>query len=268
MPVMGAPDLTEAAIADVLAQTVPVKLLIIGQNLPRDFRSRLEAIAEQDSRIYGWWHEPALPSLSATWNRALQFVWACGGEEAWVLNNDTRTNPCTVQVLSAVRAAQDALFITAVGVTKEQYESTDYTYALSAPYAEHGGPDFSCFLISREGHEKYPFDEGFVPSHCEDCCNHREYMLGGDGHRIFSINLPYYHVGGGANTLKSMTPEARQQHEAKISAISRKHYEDCWGGPVNHERYTIKGDASTAQDGVTNPELQRAIQEAEHVPTH
>ena len=44
MPILGAPDLTEAAIADCLAQSVPCRLLLINQGVDDAFRARLESI--------------------------------------------------------------------------------------------------------------------------------------------------------------------------------------------------------------------------------
>lgn len=257
MPAMRNPEMTEAAVGDLLAQSVPVQVLLVLQGVDLPFRDRFLAIAEQEPRLWVWSHDPPLPSLSATWNRALQCVWEVGGTEALVVNNDVRLLPCTIQGLQDTLHATEALFISAVGVRAEQYQAAQQARGVQINAGHRGGPDFSCFLISKAGHEKYPFDEGFIPAFCEDLDTHRRYMLGGDGDKIFSINLPYLHLNGGSNTLKSMTPEQRQRHEARIGQ-SRKHYVASWGGPVNQERYTIKGDASTDQDGVTTPELQAA----------
>lgn len=259
MPVLGAPEWTEAAINDVLAQTSPTRLLIVNQGIETEFRERLERIAEQyPDRVFVWSHVPSLPSLAATWNRALHLVWETGGTEALVVNNDVRLHKYTYYLLSWYRQRTDALFVTAVGVTAEQFNpDLDYAYEENdKSLHSRGGPDFSCFLISKEGHEKYPFDENFSPAYCEDLDLHRRYMLGGDGEKIFSINLPYLHYGSG--TLKSMTPEQKSSLERRIGQ-SRAYYEKKWGGSVNHERFTIPFDAETDQDGVTTPELQRAI---------
>lgn len=265
MPVLGAPELTEAAIADCLAQTVQAKLLIINQGVDREFRRRLEAIAEEYAdRILLWSHDPCLPSLSATWNTALRFVWTCGGEEALVVNNDVRLSPSTYEYLRLVAHQTMALFVSAVGVTAVQFQETEMPsgaqFVELAQTGAIGGPDFSCFLITEACHWKYPFDEGFVPAYCEDLDLHRRMMLGGDGERIFSINLPFHHVGGGSGTLKSFSAEQRAAHEARIGQ-SRAHYARKWGGPVNQETYTIPFDARTAQTGVTTPELQAKLRE-------
>lgn len=268
MPVVSNIEYTRAAIADCLAQSIPTRLLIINQGCPNEMRQEFERMAEQEpERIFVWSMMPPLPSLSASWNRALDFVWAVGGTEALVVNNDARVEAGTLACLKRVLQMEQALFVSAVGVTAEDYAARsldiyDEYYWSSAfhdgPMYSKGGPDFSCFLISRECHARFRFDESFIPCYGEDCSYHRELMLAGEGSRIFSINLPYLHFASG--TLKSLSPDHRTALERQINSVSRAHYARSWGGPVNHERYTIKGDPSSAQDGVTNPELQASVQ--------
>lgn len=272
MPIAGAPELTPAAIADCLDQSVPTRLLLLCQGLDRPFRESLERIAEADpARIFCCFFDPPLPSLSAVWNHGLQFVWRVGGEVALVVNNDVRLGRQTVACLVRAQHQMDALFVSAVGVAQENW-FPELHEQLAAHWLDEytpeqvgkGGPDFSCFLLSKEGHTKYPFDESFIPAYGEDCDNHRRYMLGGDGDRIFSINLPYLHYASG--TLKAMTPERRQQVEHQINTVSRAHYAKKWGGPVNAETYLRPFDPSSAVlDGsAATPFLQRAIQEVIH----
>ena len=268
MPVMGGRELTDAALSDCLNQSIPTRVLLIGQGIHGEWRQHLMQVAEEsDSRLLCFWHDPPLPSLSASWNRALRFVWSTGAEEALVVNNDTQLARDTVYHLRHAQVLTGGLFVSAVGVTGEQFRAAcdvhGYVQTSQISTADRGGPDFSCFLITKEGHEKYPFDENFIPAYGEDCSCHREYMLGGDGDRIFSINLPFHHVDHGSGTLKSMTPEARAKHERKIGG-SREYYKRKWGpGGINHETFTIPFDPTSAQEGVTNPELQRLIQARE-----
>lgn len=171
MPVLGARDYTLAAIADCLRQSVPTRLLVINQGVDDDFRDELERTAEaQPDRVFLWSHVPALPSLAATWNRALDFVWAAGGTEALVVNNDVRLHARTVEVLARYCAAEDALFVSAVGVTEDQFNPHEETGIPSQPdgsrLTERGGPDFSCFLITRDCHRRFRFDEAFIPAYC------------------------------------------------------------------------------------------------------
>src|SRR5262245_55206726 len=101
MPVLAHPAYTEAAIADGLGQTLAAHLLVVNQGVETSFRQRLERIAEEHPRVHLWSHQPPLPSLAATWNRALQFCWAAGAEEALVVNNDVRLAPNTYELLRA-----------------------------------------------------------------------------------------------------------------------------------------------------------------------
>ena len=262
LPFVNGRDMLMAAIADVLGQSVPTRILVIGQGCDSDLRRELERVSEDDpTRVFCWFFSPALPSLAQVWNDALSFAWTTGGTEALVVNSDVRLHRRTLEVLRLYMTDEKALFVSAVGVTAEQFNPDEPTGIPSqldgSRLTSRGGPDFSCFLISKECHDKYRFDQGHIPAYGEDCSYHRSMMLGGDGHRIFSINLPYLHYASG--TLKTMDPDRRQQIESQINNISRKYYEWCWGGPVNHERFTIKGDPASAQDGVTNPDLQRAI---------
>ena len=245
MPVLAGPEMTEAAISDVLAQSVPTRLLIINQGVDDAFRDHLERLAEQDERILCWHHMPPLPSLSASWNLALDLVWQSGGEVAFVVNNDVRLHPQTVSVLRQVLQRQQALFVSAVGVTAEQFAQA----AAWAPETilvdgdlNKGGPDFSCFLISKACHERFRFDEGFIPAHTEDLDLHRRLMLAGEGQRIFSVNMPYLHYA--AQTLKLVDPKTRARIEYETATIARAHYARKWGGPVNAETFWYPFDAA------------------------
>jgi len=270
MPVLAGPEMTVAAISDLLAQTIPLRILVVNQGVDDAFRARLEAIAEEHPQVLVWSHQPALPSLSATWNRALDAAWQAGAKEAFVVNNDVRLHSYTVGTLARVLHATAAFFVSAVGVREPQFDPTlseaDLLKGLHPDYAplsigertqfQKGGPDFSCFLIFREAHEKYRFDEGFIPAFCEDLDMHRRYMLGGDGDKIFSINLPYLHLA--SQTLKQVDSKHRERLERQIQSGSRAHYEKKWGGGVNAETYLKPFDPASAVEGIyaTTPYLQ------------
>jgi GT2 family glycosyltransferase len=270
MPVLGARDYTVTAIADLLAQTLPVKILVVNQGVDDDFRDELERIAEaHPERVFVWHHVPPLPSLAATWNRALDFVWAVGGEVALVVNNDVRVPRQLVEILAKVQRRTDALFVSAVGVREPDYqpariytadEIARLTWAddegCGYPVAP-GGPDFSCFLIAFACHDNYRFDEGFVPAYCEDLDYHRRVLLAGAGHRIFSVNIPYLHYASG--TLKAMDPARKAAIEAAITRGSRARYQAKWGGPVNQETLVHPFGAVATADDVTTPTLQARL---------
>lgn len=269
VPYLGVWEMTKAAIEDFLAQSglpEPPQVLAIDTGSSREVRAEMEAWMEREPRLHAWFHRPGLPSLSATWNLGLRFVWEQGGEVALVVNNDVRLHPQTyVTLVSALHEYRKPLFVSAVGRREADMYWENY-FAQPAPPWLHeslGGPDFSCFLLTKEGHDRYPFDEGIRPAYTEDCDCHRRYMLGGDGERIFSVNLPYLHYG---SATVNADPAQRQRWAERLKQ-SRAYYQQKWGGDVNAERYTIPFDASTDQDGVTNPELQARILHAPSTST-
>ena len=267
VPVVAGLDMTEAAIADLLAQSVQTRILIVNQAVDDGFREHLEKLSEEyPDRVFVWSHEPTLPSLAATWNCALKFVWGTGGDVAFVVNNDVRLRPDTVEWLQKILTLTNALFVSAVGVTKEQFDPSEGLIFPDDPDADQpklskGGPDFSCFLISKECHMRFRFDENFIPAFCEDLDYHRRLMLAGEGKRIFSVNLPYLHLA--SQTLKQVDPLQRERIEASINANSRRYYKRKWGGPVNQETFFSPFDEgvqiSTAgmPNPPTTPDLQK-----------
>lgn len=273
MPVLAGPEVTEAAISDCLAQSVPTRLLVVNQGVDDAFRERLERIAEVEAgRVFVWSHVPPLPSLSATWNRALKFVWGtCSGtrEVEWtalVVNNDVRLHSETIQRLQRILARERALFVSCVGVTAEQFDPSitysDYDFwdahsdepSRAGQLLRKGGPDFSCFLISYECHDRFQFDEGFIPAFCEDLDYHRRLMLAGEGGRIFSVNLPYLHLA--SQTLKALEGKEAERIRREIETVSRTYYAEKWGGAVNEEIYLKPFWKFSARGDVTTPEMQ------------
>ena len=259
MPVLDNLDQSIQAIWDCLAQDVPTRVLVIDQGSSDTTRNRLRLMADEQPRVLLWSHEPCLPSLSASWNRALDFVWCQGEDSALVVNNDVRLDPCTVRVLVRTLVQDHALFVTATGCDQTgwdlAHDGWDARVLTESNLAQRGGPDFSCFLISRECHERFPFDERYVPCYCEDIDVHRQIMLAGMRTRIFSINLPFLHYASG--TIKAMTPERRIALESRIGQ-SRRYFAAQWGGGCNEETYLRKGDPTSAvsDSTATTPWLQ------------
>src|SRR5262245_41997021 len=252
MPVMAHPVYTEAAISDCLAQW-DANVLVVNQGVDDDFRGHLEQIAEDQPRLFLWSHQPPLPSLAATWNRALAFTWTCGAEATLVVNNDVRLAPNTLSLLWDEFELRDARLVTGVGVGPKQFEPGQLVLSDGSK----GGPDFSCFLISRLCHQRYPFDEHFVPAYCEDVDLHRSMLLAGQGDRIYSINVPFLHYG--SVTLKTVDEKTRTRIERQTAAVARSYYAQKWGGPVNQERYRKPFSEASADDHCTTPELQAEV---------
>jgi len=247
---------TRQAIEDALAQSVKPHVLAIDNGSGREARREIDQLAleEPEGRLLVWHHDPPLPSLSATWNRALRAAWEMGLEQAMVCNNDVRLHPDTLACLKTALLAESALFVSAIGVTWEQWEGWDG----ACDYGSKGGPDFSCYLVSKECHERFPFDEEFVPCYAEDLSQRRMVLLAGEGHRQFSINLPFWHRDGGSGTIKSWDPERRAQFNRAVEAGSRAYYQRLWGGRENQECWNFPFNRQPTPEGVctTTPDLE------------
>jgi len=267
MPVLDCPEFTFPALDDCLAQEgVDPHVLVINQASVTPVRDALEAYAaHHHPKVRVVTHDPPLPSLAASWNRGLEAIWTMGATEALVVNNDVRLHKDTYQMLLWVRAHEAAYFVSGVGVRPEQFDAdADYT---KLPLGEpgtvddegaqrigRGGPDFSCFLLSREGHQKYPFDENFQPAYCEDLDLHRRMLLAGDGGRIFGVNLPFLHYG--SRTI-NRSPETARAFATRYEQ-SMAYYVEKWGGRCNAETYRRPFDPSSVEEGITTPALQHA----------
>lgn len=261
------PDETLQALEDLMNQSVEPYVLGIDNGSSAETWAKVRRWAKDHDRLWLWRHNPSLPSLAATWNYALDFVWSQGAEEAMVVNHDVRVHRLTYELLSTTLAGGSAMFVSAVGVLPEQFDPEEIFLTGASPRLPlalidptKGGPDFSCYLISKACHEKYRFDENFVPAYCEDLDFHRRLLLGGDGKNIFSINVPFAHYASGV--LKGMSPEKRETLERRISEGSRDYYEKKWGGPVNQEtgwgmEVDIYEEDRKAIGQPTTPNLQR-----------
>ncbi len=238
MPYVNNPDLTQRALDSALAQEGAPSVLLIANGTP-------PLLTPLDPRVRTWAFSPGLP-LAAVWNRALQFVWETGETEALVVNNDVILPPALLTRLSRVRARTEAWFVTACNVGADYRHDapipesglfdchSDDPLRAGAYISTRGGPDFSCFLIHRDGHRWFQFDTGFAPAYHEDNDYHRRLQLAGFGDRIFSVPVPYFHEGSG--TLKS-DPALQARWEAKFQR-SQDHYRRKWGGLPGHETLT------------------------------
>lgn len=259
MPFIDCWDYTWKAALDVLEQDPRPSLLLIDNGSTRETRLKAEEFCKDGItpgvNLLLWRHAPPLPSLAATWNRALDFVWEAGGEHALVVNNDVRLHQHTYSMLHWAQAKTGALFITGVGVREEEFDSHEDYNKLPMGSGDwnsdelvfsKGGPDFSCFLISRACHERYRFDENFVPCYHEDNDYHRRMILGGDGDKIFSINVPFLHFG-------SVTINRDEKTKAEWGAKFEKcqaYYLKKWGGMPGHELFEVPFGAAPAEDQV------------------
>lgn len=248
VPYVDLPEMTSQAIDDILAQEgVRTEVLLISNGSSSDTRKQIESRARSwGSRVHTWFHHPPLLTLNATWNAALDFVWAAGGEVAWVVNNDVRLHPSTAKNLLEVFGTHESkpFFVTAVGVRPALPEPYEFSLSMR------GGPDFSCYLIGKECHQKYRLDESFTYYGDNDL--HRQIMLGGDAARIFSVNVPYLHLGS------QTIARSNEQQQARLRATAEVHraeYIRKWGGAPAEEKFRVPY-SGVEEAEITNPELQ------------
>lgn len=285
MPFINNAGLTVDAAQDVLDQSVRTTLLLV-DNGSSD-RTAFNVVQEWAltknvrDRVLMWSYPTGFPSLAGIWNRALQFAWSAGADRAWVVNNDVRLHPRTLEVLSGVMDYGTAWFVTANSVRSDGWALfqkqlrevndigaaavDDYILSIIGDPPRHSGPDFSCFLISRECHKWFQFDERFAPAYHEDNDYHRRLELAGLGDRIFGVNFPFLHFGSG--TVNAMEPAARTRFHDKFHAC-QQYYVEKWGGLPHHETYLHPFNAAggrtlllgqgrpgvTLEDGVDRPD--------------
>jgi len=119
MPWIDNVAMTLQAVEDLLAQTVPVRVLLINQGSSEESRRAVDLYIERrgDFRVLCCHYLPALPSLSAAWNTGLSMMWSLGHNWALVVNNDARLAPVTYEaLLEGKRAPERPLFVSAVVV--------------------------------------------------------------------------------------------------------------------------------------------------------
>jgi len=235
----------------------PPRVLAVSNGSSQETRRHLETVYDRLGRdlVLPWWYEPALPSLSGVWNRALDFCWGLGAEEVLVANADVRLSLKTYEALRQARFMTGGLFVSAIGRREHELDLSSEAW-LPVNIGNRGGPDFSCFVIARECHAKYHFDENFTPCYTEDVDFHRRMMLGGDGSRIFSVNVPYVHHASG--TLKEMSSERQRAVGEAIERGSRTYFRQKWGADPNSEIWNVPFFGAPPDDGscTTTPDLQ------------
>lgn len=257
IPAVDCVEETLQTVADALAQLEEqAKILLIDQGSGAEAREAFECLVQDaNDRVRLWQHHPPLPSLAATWNLALDYAWECGHTDCMVWNNDIRVGSRMYAALRAVADNRDLWFASPVNVAKQAdpncWRDMDHADWVSGPHGDPtlGGPDFSCFLITRECHTKYRFDERFQPAYHEDGDYHRRMWLGGDGARIAGVTLPYLHYG--SRTIAGMSAERQRVFAAQFSAC-RARYVTKWGGEPHHER-KMTPDSREDFDGVGTP---------------
>jgi GT2 family glycosyltransferase len=161
--------------------------------------------------------------VAHAWNTALSYIFSLGGsrrvDRVLVCNSDVVLRPDTYQRLAAERA----MFVTAVGVDTRYAAMSPGPVQISERHPERRPhPDFSCFMISRECYSAVgPFDERYTPAWFEDNKYHVE--MHRRGIRAYAIDLPFWHVGGGGQTI-ARADESERAALTRAFAANRERF--------------------------------------------
>lgn len=258
IPFLDLADMTIQAAEDALNQHLSagedIEVILADNGSCPEERARIEAWRESGlvPKLHTKLIAFPLVALGSVWNQALDIAFDHGQRhnvDALIINNDVRIHPWTYDRLRGVMYETDALFVSAVNVGEVPLALPGFSELLASP---RGGPDYSCFLVSRDCWLNYQFDEHLT--YRGDLDHHRTLMLAGQGRRIFSVPVGYKHL---ASQTIHRSPEAFQRH-CIVDAKHAAYYTEKWGGGTNEELFKEPW-SSVAVEGVKTPELQRAV---------
>lgn len=220
--------LTREAGASVLAQDVPVKLLVCDDGSSDNTLPYLRSLHPQ-VEVNGYKHK----GVSALWNIGLKHLFGQGAEHVLVVNNDVKLRPDTYRRLRD----DGGPFVTCVGT------SSGANWPGGEPSGEkRPHPDFSAFMIRRECWDKVgEFDET-MRIYCSDGDLHLRMHKAGI--EAYCIDLPFYHYASG--TLKQADEEDRKRILERASA-DRQAFFDKWGfdmGSTNYYKQFVKEEVN------------------------
>jgi glycosyltransferase involved in cell wall biosynthesis len=152
---------SKACLKTLLAQTVPVDILLV-DNASSDGTTQWAASQQAlHSNVLRVTYQE-VESVACCWNRALDWAWKRGYDEALVVNSDTELLPCTYQRLDEYLTKGG--MITGISVDRPPVEPEQITL--------NNHSDYSCFMIACWAHRQVPFDEGYAGAYFEDNDHH------------------------------------------------------------------------------------------------
>ncbi len=223
-------DYSRACLKTLLAQTVPVEILVI-DNASTDGTAKYMAHQQALHPSIFRMSFSQVTSVARAWNEGLWCAWDRGHKEALVVNNDTELLPETYQMLRYYLQAYRtplAGMITAVGV-RENPELPPDGQMIERPH-----PDYSCYMITQQAHKQVPFDQQYRGGYFEDADHHirmqRAKLWAG------SINLGFLHRASA--TLKLADPAEKARIDKHYAENKQRFYSTygCVPGTKAYER--------------------------------
>lgn len=224
-------DLTMQVVQDGLNQDIPVQVVVWDNGSKDGTVQDLDALGD-----------PRLTVISSDKNIGVGPAWnqLCGlvfggilgppSDHVLIVNNDVRLRPDTYRNLLVPKGG----LVTAVNVGSWEKASTAQFIVEEEPILR-GGPDFSCFLVYDWFHQAIgTFPEVYYPGWFEDNETHWVARCKGLDKQIFSVTMPYYHIG--SQTLKN-NPDI-QALNAEMFEKNKQLYIKRWGGPPGREIFT------------------------------
>ncbi len=231
-------SLTKKAMASVIAQDVPVEVLVVDNQSSDGTRQWLGTKRVATIMTDTQW------SLAKCWNTALRSLWKSGYDRALVLNNDIEIAPCTARVLDAIASP----FVTCVSVdTEEQFHIPEPSMEeLIESQREH--PDYSSVFIRKYVTDKNIwFNEECFPAYCEDAFHHK--AMYDAGIKAICVSLPFLHHG--ASTVKNCGEAERiiiQRGAGRNRELFKKRYGCVPGSP---DYYALFGATEPSPHAMT-----------------
>ena len=215
--------LSKLALKSVLAQDVPVELLVI------DNASDDGTLQWLLSKPYSWMSMQEQKSLSYCWNFGLRALFLAGHDRVLVINNDVVLRPDTARLLRE----HGGEFVTGVSVDKYESGHEDPAWRARMDTAR-PHPDFSCFMIAKSVTEKVGwFNENYFPGYAEDSEMH--VRMHRAGVNAVCIDLPFLHHRG--STLKSASPGEAERIKRGAEA-NRQRFRATYGCLPGSEAYS------------------------------
>lgn len=232
--------ITREAVESVLAQSAPVRLLIINNGSVDGATQYVNSLLGHDERIVAMHFAPG-KGVAESWNIGLRYIWEQGAGHAIVVNNDVILRHDTYELL----LADGGEFVTAVGVRGQHYgERRDglrvfkdnrgvEVFPAGVGPNKRPHPDFSAWLIRKHAWDVVgELDENFRGGMGEDCDYH--VRLHKAGITAISLDLPFYHHGSA--TIKNAQPrEARSI--ADQAGRNRAYFREKWGCDLGSTEY-------------------------------